>query len=306
MTDISIKSRITAVVAYLTASTVLTLQYRQPFSAIYFLFIGLVILSADKILDKSKFQYRTVTAFTVAVFCHQTFFQIFYKTHGDAEQIQTALATAAFLTGIFALTDKKKLPVSIIAAPLICFTNTKIALCYSLLLFSVSIVKFQLAEKINVPESEKKNKKTVKKSKITVSNRNLLVFSMAISIVCFMACIYFTVKDSYRIVEDYDYFLVHFKNVPFILIASIYLLVRLLKNISSATFGIIAGFTLNLIASVAFYFVYGWTAVSLFCIENMLFLILICLENEKAVDCIKNDFHNHKYIFFASLVCMLM
>ena len=102
------------------------------------------------------------------------------------------------------------------------------------------------------------------------------------------------------------YFLVHFKNIPFVLIASVYLLVRLLKSNIAAKAGIVAGFSLTLIASVVFYFVYGWTMVSLFCVTNVLFLSLMCLGCDETSNLIKSNFIRHKYIFSAVIICMLM
>lgn len=295
MTDINLKTRIAATVAYIITASALTLQYRQPFAVVYFILVGLVIALADRILLGKSIHNRTATAFAVSAFCHQTFFQIFYKTHGNTEQILTAVAIALFLSGVFTLTDEKKLPLSVAAVPLLFLTNTKLAFGYSILLFTVSFVKLQQTEKKQKGKSPKAN-----------SIRNLLIVSAVISVLCFAFCIYAASKDTHRIIEAYDYFLVHFKNIPFVLIASVYLLVRLLKSNIEAKAGIVAGFSLTLIASVVFYFVYGWTMVSLFCVTNVLFLSLMCLGNDETINLIKSNFIRHKYIFSAVIICMLM
>jgi hypothetical protein len=305
LTDISIKNRITAIVAYIVAASVLTVQYHQPTAIIYFFAVGIVLLLSDKLFDRTKVTHPTVTAFVVSVLCNQTFFQIFYKTHDSIKQLLTALAVAAFLTGVFALTDEKKYWLSFVAAPIISLANYRIAFCYCILTLSFSVVKLLSVEKRKT-ESVQKGKKKNASAQTSLPTYNLLIISAVISAVCLLACIYPAIKDVSSTIENYRYFLIHFKNSPFILIASVYLLIRLLKGTTRAKAVIIVGFALHVISAVAFCIIYGWTMLSLFLISCLLFCALNCLEYEIIADSIKADFSKHKYLLSALILCMFI
>lgn len=304
MTDISIKNRIAAVVAYIVAASVLTLQYHQPTAIVYFFAVGLVLLFADKLFDTTKVTCPTATAFAVSVLCHQTFFQIFYKTHDSIKQLLTALAVAVFLAGVFALTDRKKQWISVVAAPIISLANYRIAFCYCILTLSFFIVKLLSAEKAKTKSAQKSKKKS-SSVKPSLSDNKLLIISAAVSAVCMLFCIFPAVKDTGNI-EAIRYFLVNFKNTPFILTACVYLLVRLLKGDIRAKAGIITGFALNVISAVVFCILYGWTMLSLFLISGLLFCALNCLENRQIADSVRADYDNHRYLFSALILCMFI
>lgn len=305
MTDISIKNRITAIAAYIAAASVLTLQYHQPTAIVYFFAVGLVLLFADKLFDRTKVTCPTVTAFAVSVLCHQTFFQIFYKTHDSIKQLLTALAVAVFLAGVFALTDGKKQWISVAAAPIISLADYRIAFCYCILTLSLSVVKLLSAEKAKT-KSALKSKKKSSSVKPSFSDNKLLIISAAVSAVCMLFCIFPAVRDTGNTVEAIRYFLVNFKNTPFILTACVYLLVRLLKGDIRAKAGIITGFALNVISAVVFCILYGWTMLSLFLISGLLFCALNCLENSQIADSVKADYDNHRYLFSALILCMFI
>lgn len=305
MTDISIKNRITTIVAYIVAASVLTVQYHQPTAIVYFFAVGIVLLLSDKLFDRTKVTHPTVTAFVVSVLCHQTFFQIFYKTHDSIKQLLTALAVAAFLTGVFALTDKKKYWLSVVVAPIISLANYRIAFCYCILMLSFSVVKLLSTERSTADSVQKSKKKNASEKK-SLPTYNLLIIAAVISAVCLLFCIYPALRDTARTVENYRYFLVNFKNSPFILIASVYLIIRALKGFSRVKAGIIVCFALNLISAVVFCILYGWTMLSLFLISGLIFCALNCLENRQIIDSVKADFDKHRYLFCALILCMFI
>ena len=313
MTDISIKNRIIALISFVFASITLSVCSASTFSLVFFACVGLVLFFADKILSSEKIKERTAFAFLVFAAVYQTFFQFFSRMHeSNNAQLMIASAAALFLAGVFAATNIKNLPYSILVAVILCFLDIRIASAYCLLLLTFSIVKFQLeikGNKFRKNKGKKKNSKKKKNDKNKESDETDPFFTIIISIIvcaaCLIYCLFAVFKNEIRTAETFDYMLEQFKNTIGLVILIIYLLIRLLRSEIKAKAGIVAGFILN-IAPIPLYFAnYGWCAFSLFLISSALFFVLVCLENSDIVDSIKSDYNNHKYVFFAELLLLL-
>ncbi len=311
MTDISVKNRIIALASFAFAALILTIRSVLPFTFVFFGCIGLVIFFSDKILNSEKIKNRTVFAFFVSAACYHTFYQIFFRVHDNNKQLMAASAIALFLAAVFAATDIKNLPYSILAAVLICFLDMRIAASYGLLLLTFSIVKFQLELKGNkFRKNQGKKKKSKKKSKDSKENPGVdpffvVIVSIIVCIVCLCFCIDSVFKNEIRTAESIDYILKQFKNTFGILILIVYLLIKLMRSEIKAKISIIAGLVLN-IAPIPLYLTnYGWSFVSLFIISTTLFLVLVCLESGDIIDSIKEDFRNHKYLCLTELLLLL-
>lgn len=313
MTDISVKNRIIVILSFTFAAVILSVRSALTFTLVFFVCLFPVLFFADKILNSEKIKERTAFAFFVFAVCYQTFFQFFNRTHENNTQLMIAVATALFLAGIFAATDIKTLPYSILVAVINCFLDVRIASAYCILLLAFSIVKFQLEIKGNKfrkssPKKKKNNKK--KKNDKTKEKEEFdpfftVIISIIVCAVCLIYCINAVFKNELRITESIDYLLTQFKNTVGFSILILYLFIKLLRSGIKAKTGIVIGFVLN-IAPIPLYFInYGWCAFSLFLISTALFLFLVCFENGDIIDSVKDSFYKHKYIFFVEILLLL-
>lgn len=300
MTDISTKNRILSILGFAVFSVVLTLQKAYPLLLVFFAFSGIVIFFADKILDGEKIKNKTATAFLVFFLSFQTFYQLFYREHETIRQILACAGTAVFLAAVFTLTDKSKVLYSIIAAPLLCVLNVQIAIYYSIILLSFSAVKLKMLTDVK----EKKTKS--KKKESLLSTKNLLFASLATGIAVFGICLYLNLTKTTRPPENISYFFSYFKNTLGFLILSVYLVIKLFKNKFHAKPVIAVGLLINLVATVCLTADSGWINFSLGWITLNLFLVLCCSESKEITDSVKSDFCNHKYLFFAAILLMLI
>lgn len=300
MTDISTKNRILSILGFAVFSVVLTLQKAYLLLLVFFSFSGIVIFFADKILDGEKIKEKTATAFLVFFLSFQTFYQLFYREHETVRQILACAGAAVFLAAVFTLTDKRKVLYSIIAAPLLCVLNVQIAVYYSVILLSFSAVKLKMLTDVK----EKKTKS--KKKESLLSPKNLLFASLATGIAVFGICLYLNLTKTTRPPENISYLFSYFKNSLGFLILSVYLVIKLFKNNFNAKPVIAVGLLINLVATVCLTADSGWINFSLGWISLNTFLILCCSESKEITDSVKSDFYNHKYLFFAAILLMLI
>lgn len=311
MTDLSLKNKIIAIASYLCTAVVLTYQKNYIFSMIYFVCVGLVLFFADKLFDSEKVKEKTLCAFLLTSVAYQTLSQIYFSTHERNKQLMVAAAAAIFVAIIFAMTDKTKLSYTIIAAPVLCLLDLKIALCYSSIVIAWSVTNILRGERHDKKVSNKKSKKNKsdKKSAVlsSVEPRTILISTALVSIICFAVCIYFSAKKETAVIEKYDYILQQFKNTIGFVIALVYLLIKALKlNTRPAVrISIVAGILLCIVPVTFFVKVYGWASVSLSLICSIAYLGLICFENEQIIQSIKDDYSKNKYLFWVLLLLML-
>ena len=313
MIDISLKHRIIAIASFSFAAIVLTVRSILPFTFVFFACMALVIFFADKMLNSEKIKERTALAFFVFAACYQTFYQIFNRVHENNKQLMAAAALALFLAAVFAATNIKNLPYSILAAIIICFLDIKIAAAYCLFLLTFSIVKFQLelkGNKFRKNSGKKQKKKSKKKAKDDKDSTEIdpffvVIISIIVSIVCLAFCIDNVLKNELHITESIDYVFKFFKNFVGFAIFIVYLIMKLMRSEIKAKAGIIAGFILNLLPIPLYLENYGWCYVSLFTISSILFLGIVCLESEDIINSIKDDCRNHRFLFFTELLLLL-
>ena len=311
MTDIKVKHRIIALVSYAFVALILTVRSALPFTFVFFGFMGLVVFFAEKFINSEKIKERTLFAFFVFAACYQTFYQLFNRTHDNGKQIMIAVGLAVFLISVFAATDIKKLPLSIVSAPLLCFLDARIATAYCLLLISFSVIKFRLhisgnkfAKKRNKKKQGNKNTDKAKEQK-AFDPVTVILFSILISAICLIFCIVYVFINNVHTIEKTDYLVTQFKNTFGFIVFIGYLLIKLLKSKLRIKVGIIVSLILNIVATVLFTINYGWAFFSLFLITAIMLLGLICLESEDIVNDIKKDFTEHKYVFLVMLLCLL-
>lgn len=304
MTDLSLKNRILTLVSFVFAAFILTLRSALVFNFVFFLFTGVVLFFADKILNSEKIKERTALAFFVFATCYQTFFQIFNRIHENNRQLLAASALAVFLAAVFAATDIKKLPYSVFSAPLLCLLDVRIATSYALLLLSFSVVKLTLGSK-TTKSGKKKKKFNQEKEKGSVNLTTVLAISVVTSIACAAFCAYSFFKNKVLSAENLDYLFTHFKNTIGFVIFIVYFLIKLMRSSLRIKPVIIICLALNIAVSVLFAVYYGWAYFSLALISTTLLSGLTCLESEDVTNSIKSDFLNHKYIFLAGLLCLI-
>lgn len=304
MTDLSLKNRILALVAFTVSALFLSVLSALYFTLVLFVCLGIVIFFADKLLNNQKIKERTAFAFFVSASCFQTFYQIFNRVHDNNKQLMAAAAISFFLAAVFAATDIKKLPYCIFAAPLICLLDIRIAGAYCLLLFAFSITTIKFLPKQN-KSKKKKNNKNITTQQLDINPLTATTASIFVSLGCLVFCLYTVFQNENRLTETLDYLLRYFKGTLGFLVLIVYLITKLMRSDSKAKANIIIGVFLH-IAIIPFYAInYGWAFASLFVISTALFLGLICLESNSIVDSIKEDYRNHKYIFFVELLCLL-
>lgn len=303
MTDLSVKNRIIALSSFFCISILLTIRSSLPFTLVFFACMGLVVFFADKILSNEKIKQYTLFAFFVFAACYQTFYQIFNRIHIHINQLMVAAALAIFLAAVFAATDRKKFPYSILCAPLICLLDTRIASAYCILLLSFSIVSIQLEKGVKQKRKNIGKKSTEDMRKLSPLTVNLI--SVVTSVLCFAFCIYSTIREGNAVVENSNYLLQFFKNTFGFSILLIYLLVKLIQSNLKVNVGIIFGLVMFIASAIFFTINLGWSFFSLFLISVNMFLGLVCLESEDIINEIKKDYHNHKYLFFIEFLCLL-
>lgn len=303
MTDLSLKNRILALVVFAFSALILSVRSALYFTMVLFLCLGLVLFFADKLIDNQKVKARTAFAFFVSAACYQTFYQIFNRVHDNNKQLMTASAIAFFLAAVFAATDIKKLPYCILAAPLICFLDTRIAGAYCILLFTLSIVKIRLVPKQNKSGKKKNSKNNSQKSE--PNQVTVIIVSIIVSLGCLSFCLYTVFQNENRTTETLDYLLRYFKNTLGFSILIVYFIIKLMRSNVKAKVAVIIGIILHIAAAYLYWINYGWSFASLFIISTALFLGLICLESSDIIDSIKEDYHKHKYIFFVEFLLLL-
>lgn len=303
MTDLSLKNRIFALVAFTFSALILSFRSALYFTLVLFVCLGTVLFFADKLLDNKKIKERTAFAFFVSAACYQTFYQIFNRVHDNNKQLMAAAAIAFFLAAVFAATDIKKLPYCILAAPLICFLDTRIAGAYCILLLTLSIVKIRLVPERNKSVKKKNSKNSSKKSDL--NQFTVTIVSIIVSLGCLAFCLYTVFQNENRTTETLDYLLRYFKNTLGFSILIVYFTIKLMRSNVKAKVAVIIGIILHIAATPLYLINYGWSFASLFIISTALFLGLVCLENNYIVDSIKDDCRNHRYLFLVELLCLL-
>lgn len=295
MTDLNKKEKIFAIVSYVIYSAILTYQRYLPFSAVYFLAVAVPIVLADKIFEANKVKLKTLSAFVITAVGYPTMFEIFFSVHNDVKYILTAIAVALFFACVFAFTDKKKMPLCIAGAPVLCCLNIKIAICYSVFLLCLSIAGFT-ADK-NSSKGKGKNKKP--------SADKLAIISAAVSLICICVCILLIFQSNGYVLEQFDYLLARFKNPLALLVISAYLLFRLFKSSYSQKKLLIICLVLFAASAALGTAFLGWSVFALICLCVPLFLGIICLEDPTVVDSIKADCTKNKFLFLATIICAL-
>ncbi len=297
MKNISTKNRIITLSTFLFATLILTVRSAKPITFVLFGAIGLALFFADKIISSNKIQNRTVFAFCIFGACYQTFFQVFNRTHEIGKQIVVALAIFLFLVAVLALTDKRKLVFSTLAAPLLCLLDIRIAISYAVLLLSFSFVVFG---------SDKTESQKSSKSKARIDKRKLPVLSAVLSVFCIGVGVYISLKTQGQDLERIDYLFLHFKNISGFIVAAIYLAVKIFRHSFKAKSGVLLGIVLTALIMIFLTVTYGWTIFSLCWISLNLFLLLCCLESADITQAIKTDYHNNKYLFYTGILLMLI
>lgn len=304
MTDLSLKHRIFAIIAFSFSALVLSYRSYLIFTLIFFVCIGVVLFFADRLINREKIKERTAFAFFVSASCFQTFYQIFNRVHDNNKQLIAGTAISLFLAAVFAATDIKKLPYCIFAAPLICLLDIRIAGAYCLLLFAFSITTIKFLPKQN-KSKKKKNNKNITTQQSDINPLTATTASIFVSLGCLVFCLYAVFQNENRSTESLDYLFKYFKNTLGFLVLIVYLITKLMRSDSKAKANIIIGVFLH-VAITPFYMInYGWAFMSLFIISMTLFLGLVCLENNNIIESIKNDYRNHRYLFLVGLLCLL-
>ncbi len=299
MTDLNKKEKIICALCYLAYAAILTYQRHFLLSIAYFAFVAVVIVFADKLLKNEFLKRKTFSAFLITAVGYQTLFEIFYSSRQSIKQLSAALAVAIFIACIFAFTDRKKLPFCIIAAPVLCFLNLKIAVGYTVFLFCISLAELQ-SEK---SEGEKKLARKQENKKTSV--RNLSLASIAISVICLGVCIYLSLTSEVFFKEDINYLLLRFKNPLALMIVCGYLAFRIFKSDFYAKQAVIICLVLSVAVAIFATFTLGWSLFSLFCYTTPLYLGLMCIKSTSIVEAIKADYHKNKFVFWAIIVCTL-
>lgn len=295
-------------------SLILTVRSAIPTHFIFYICMGIVLFFSDKIINSEKIKERTAVAFFVFAACYQTFYQLFCRSYENNKQPLVASALALFLVTVFAATDIKKLPLSILATIAVCFLDLRVAAPCCLFLLAYSIVKIQLKAYEN-PFTKKsgKNKKQKNKKSATNNKNKILdfepftvsIFSIIVSVIGLLISIISVIKNEYRLVESVDYAFAQFKNFLGFTILIIFLFVKLMRSEIKSKTGIIAGCILNLAPIPLYFSNYGWCLFSIFFISTILFLGMLCLETESIVNSIKDDLRNHRLLFFTELLLLL-
>lgn len=313
MTDIIKRDKIIACFSFVFSAIVLSYQEFSRFSLIYFAVIGLVLLFADKVFDNEKIKEKTLCAFILTAISHQTFYQIFSTVHESNQQLMTASACAIFIAAAFAMTDKNKTAYSIVAAPLLCFLDLRIGICFGLLLFTASFSSFIseegkfLSKATSDKGAKKKPKTNNNKSTSDIASLNpklLFAFAALTGLICFAVCIYLTYKNSTHSIENYKYLIKHFKHLTGFAILAIYLLIKIFRSNLSKSVKFIAPLSMILCLATGFLLLsfHGWSYFSLISIVCIVYAGLACLNNNEIVESVKEDYNRNKYLFWVLLI----
>ncbi len=297
MNNLTKKNAIIISIGYIVFSVLFSFLEMRWFSLVYFAAIAVVVLLADKIAPKDSFPWpNALTIAIAAMFCNNTMYVIFYNAHGNLSQLTAGFAIAIFFAGIFASTHKNNLPYSIVAAPILCFLNTRIALCYSALLACISV--------LNICEQNigKKNLKKSKKREKSKFDFNIL--SIAVCTISFAVSVFLLISSKIEI-ENLSYYFEKFKNNPAIIIACVYLAVKLFKSGFKSKIPMLVCIAVLAVTAVAGYLIAGWAVFTLACLCILILLSLLCLKNEAVMTKIKENYSSQKFIFWALMLCMI-
>lgn len=308
MTDINKKHRLIAIASFAFAALILSLRSASYYTLVFFVFTAIPLFFADRIMDDKRIKERTAAAFFVFAVCYQTFYQCFNRVHENNRQLMTAAAVAVFLAAVFALTDSKKLPYSIFAAPLICLLDIRVAsaYCFLLLMFSVTKLKLIIDTDSHKKKSSKgKKKKTKDNEHGKLDLKTVIIISTVTSAVFLAVCIYVNFKNNIRTTESLDYLFRQYKNLFGFIFFIIYFMIKLIKSDMKINIPVIVALVLDVAVSVVFTMNYGWSFFSLFLVSFFLLLGLVCFESEKVINEIKADFNNHRYLFLIGMLCLL-
>ncbi|MBQ8575346.1 MAG: hypothetical protein IJ447_04790 [Clostridia bacterium] len=297
MTDLLKKEKILAIICYIAYSVVLAYQRRSWFSLIFFGVIALVILFADQIICCDVVKNKTLCAFFVTSVGYQTMFEIFYNSPGNLQSFLSATAIAIFFACTLSSADNKSLSYCIVASPVLCVLNLKIAVVYSVFLLCNAIVNIQ----IHKHTSQKKKKK----SNQILSPEKLWIISAITGVVCIGICVFLSLGLDGYLKENFNYLLVKFKNSIALIIVAVYLAVRIFKSDFPQKASVGISLVIFMIATVFATIVLGWSVFALFCFCVPAFLSLICLKHKEITEAVKTDYKKNKYLFWVLIVCML-
>lgn len=294
--SLSKKNRIIIVVAYLILSMIISSRKQHYFSLIYFAAVGIVDFLSYKFLKEDLFNEKPLAVAFFAAISHNTMYELFYTTHGNLEQLMTAFAIAIFFAGIFAATDTARLPYCIFAVPVLCFLNLRIAICYSVLLLSISLVYLQVT---------KYSSKTKKKKDEKFSKKSIAIISIAICITSLAICIYLALKPTNQIKENFTYYLTNYKNNLAVAVVSVYLLIKLIKRDFELKVSMLIGLLIQIAVAIfaTVFLAFSALSLSLLCIAAL--LAFCCLQSNGIVEEIKTDYQNNKYLFWVLIICLL-
>ncbi len=287
-------------IGFIIFSILFSFANLQSFALIYFAAVALTVFFANKIfsLEKLSIPNPLIVAFTAAV-CNSTAYEIFYTEHANLNRLAAAFAVAAFLAGFFAAVGVKNFSYSIVIAPVLCFLNLRIAICYSALLACISAINMYSDKHSKVRGMKKSKKKT--KTKL-----NLNLIALVVSILSLVVSVYLLVEpDGYLLKENFSYYINTFKNNPAVIIASVYLFIKLLKNNFNAKLPMIISVVVLLAAVVGGYFIAGMTLSALMCMCILLLLSYYCIQDDKTFQSIKEDYHKQKFLFWVLIVYLL-
>ncbi len=299
MSNMNKKETIIVSVVYILFSVFFSYAQYHWFSLIYFGAIALVIAFADKIFSENKFVSlpNSLTIACIAAVCNSTLHEIFYSEHGNLEQFTAAFAVAVFLAGIVASTVPSNLPYAIVAAPLICFLNLRIALCYCILLASICFVNICLNKHVKItPKKQKKG---------TKSAPDFNIIAIVVCVISLAICIFRFIKSDFSSAESFVYFKNNFKNAPAVIIFDIYLLIRLLKSEFKAKSAMLISTGILLAMAITGTIFISWALLSLSFLCIMLLLLHCFIQDNNCFEIIKEDYQSHKFIFWVLMLLLL-
>ncbi len=284
---------------YILFSVLFSFATLHWFSLIYFGAIALLVILADKILPENKSELTNPLIVAVAAaICNSTLHNIFYYEHSNLDKLLCAFAIAILFAGIFAATNEKNLPYAILGAPLLCFLNLGIALCYSVLLACISVINICSGAK------SKPQKKKSKKEKNNNVDFNLI--AVIVCVLCTAVCIYLYTKPKNQHNDSFVYYLNTFKNNPAVIISSIYLLIKLLKSKFKAKLPMIMCVIALTLTAASGAFHTGIAVLSLACLCMLALLLHCCMLDDETLEKIKTDYNANKFIFWTLLLCLLL
>ncbi len=282
MTDLSNKNKIITALAFICYSAVLVFCNYYAFSAVYFIAVGAVIALACITLADCEIKNKTVAAFLVTATGYEAFFAAFHTSHTSDRRLMAAIAVFVFFSGVFLLTHKKLLPLSIAAAPVLCILNLKIAACYCAVLLCHGIVDASIS----------KGKKAA-------------VSAVIIGAVCLAVCAVLALTGSGIIKENINFLLSRFKNLPAVIASAVYLAVRTFRCNKTLRKPLTVSLIILTASTVFFCVTLGWTALAIMLFTAALFLGLCCVRDKNTLSAVISDYHAHRYLFVFVAVCLL-